>query len=119
MAWSTGKHLTIGATFVFASGTPFTAPVSASILNGNIIATYGKHNANRLGAYGRLDVSVNYKWKPKHAKERGINFSVYNATAHRNALFYRIDKQRDGDFAVRPVSFMLDMLPSLSYYCKF
>lgn len=119
MNWSPGKHFTIGATFVFASGTPFTAPVSASILNGNIMAKYGKHNANRLGAYGRLDVSVNYKWKPKHAKERGINFSVYNATAHRNDLFYRIDKMKDGAFAVRPVSFMLDMLPSLSYYCKF
>lgn len=119
MAWSTGKHLTIGATFVFASGTPFTAPVSASILNGNIIATYGKHNANRLGAYGRLDISVNYKWKPKHAKERGINLSIYNATSRRNDLFYRIDIMKDGAFAVRPVSFMLDVLPSVSYYCKF
>ena len=119
MAWSPTRHWTVGATLVFASGTPFTAPVSASLLNGNIIANYGKHNANRLGGYGRIDLSASYKWKSRHIKEHGINLSLYNATAKRNDLFYRIRTKKDGSFAIRPVTFMLDVMPSLSYYCKF
>ena len=119
VAWSPGSHWTIGATLVYASGTPFTAPVSASILNGNVIANYGKHNANRLGGYGRLDLSVNYKWKSRHIKEQGLNLSIYNATAHRNDLFYSIRTKKDGSFALRPITFMVDVLPSVSYYCKF
>ena len=119
VAWSLGRHWTIGTTLVCASGTPFTAPVSASILNGNVIANYGKHNANRLGRYGRLDLSVNYKWKSKRIREQGLNFSIYNATAHRNDLFYRIRTRKNGSFALRPVTFMVDVLPSVSYYCKF
>lgn len=119
MAWSPGRHWTLGATLVFASGTPFTAPVSASLLNGNIIANYGRHNANRLGGYGRTDLSVSYKWKTRHVKEHGVNISIYNATAHRNDLFYRIRTKKDGSFALRPVTFMVDVLPSVSYYCKF
>lgn len=119
LAWSIGKHWGMGATIVYASGTPFTAPISANILNGNIIAKYGKHNGNRLGDYARLDLSINYKWKSRRFREHGINLSVYNATAHRNDLFVQICTKKDGSYAMRPVTFMVDVLPSISYYCKF
>lgn len=119
LAWALGKHWVLGATMVYASGTPFTAPVSASILNGNIIANYGPHNGNRLGDYARLDLSVNYRWKSRRFREHGVNLSIYNATAHRNDLFYQIRTKKDGSFAMRPVTFMVDVLPSVSYYCKF
>ena len=119
LTYSPGRHWSFGGSFVYASGTPFTAPVSLLLINGNIIAHYGRHNANRLKPYLRLDLSANYKWKPRFARECGINLSLYNATGRDNSLFYRIKKRNDGAFAYRPVSFVFGLLPSLSYFCKF
>ena len=119
VAYTPLRRFTLGATFVCASGTPFTAPVSIGILNGNIMATYGRHNANRLGTYLRLDLSANYKWASRRGKERGVNLSVYNATSHSNDLFYRMRVNRKGQFSYKPVTFLIAVLPSVSYYCKF
>ncbi len=114
------KHWSFGATFVYASGTPFTAPVSLMWINGNLISQFGKHNANRLKPYCRLDLSANYKWQGKWIKEQGINLSIYNVTACENQLFYTIHySHHDAYFNYAPQSFMLRVLPSVSYFCKF
>lgn len=114
-----GKHWDMGATFVYASGTPFTAADYLSLINGNVIAHYREHNANRLQPYCRLDLSVSYKWKPRFANENGINLSLYNATGRGNELFYYISTHDDGSFSYKPKSFVVNVLPSVSYYCKF
>lgn len=119
MTYSIGRHWSLGATMVCASGTPFTAPTGLALINGNIINRYGEHNACRLKPYCRLDVSVNYRWKGRGAKEMGVNLSLYNATSHSNELFYYIKTTDWGSFAYRPVSFVLDILPSVNYFCKF
>lgn len=116
---SLGKHWDVGATLVYASGTPFTAADYLSLINGNVIAHYREHNANRLQPYCRLDLSVSYKWKPRFAKENGINLSVYNATGRGNELFYYVSTHADGNFSYKPKSFVVSILPSVSYYCKF
>lgn len=116
--YAIGRHWNLGGTFVYASGTPFTAAQSILLLNGNLILKYGEYNACRLHPYLRLDLSANYKWKGRRRSEQGINFSLYNATARDNELFYylRVGK---GAFRYRPVVFKLHLLPSVSYYCKF
>lgn len=117
---SVGRHWDFGTTFTYASGTPFTAPDHLSLINGNIITQFSEYNAARLKPYLRLDVSVNYKWKGRrHTRENSLNLSLYNATGRRNELFYYVSMHEDGRFAYRPVSFFLDILPSISYYCKF
>lgn len=118
VTYSPTKHWDFGLTFVYASGTPFTAPVSVSFLNSNIITEYGDYNSSRLKPYLRLDLSANYKWKTKSGIEHGINLSLYNTTYSSNEFFYFIDINRDNQFAYRPVSFFLRVLPSISYFCK-
>lgn len=113
------KHWNFGATFVYASGTPFTAPHQLAFINGNILIEYGDHNANRLKPYSRLDLSVNYKWKTRLLREQGLNLSVYNALASKNELFYYIRSYESGAYAYQPVTFAIDILPSISYFCKF
>lgn len=113
------RHWSFGATLVYASGTPFTAPVSISLVNGNLLTQYGRHNANRLGDYMRIDLSANYKWRSRRGTEQGLNLSIYNATSRSNDLFYRIRVGKNGMYAYRPVSFVLDILPSISYFCRF
>lgn len=111
------KHWSFGGSFVYASGTPFTAAESLYLLNNNVVIKYGEYNAARLHSYLRLDMSANYKWGRKI--EHGLNFSLYNVSSRNNELFYYIKTHHDGSFAYRPVTFVLRILPSVSYYCKF
>lgn len=118
--YSPTHHWDLSATFVCASGTPFTAPESISYINDNIITRFGEYNSHRLGTYIRLDLSSSYKWTFRNKIQHGINLSLYNATSHRNHLFYYIKKRHiDKTFAYRPVSFIVNILPSINYFCKF
>jgi len=115
--YTVSRHWSFGGTMVFASGTPFTAAQSLYLLNNNIVIKYDEYNAARLHPYVRLDLSANYKWGQRG--EHGINFSVYNVTSRNNDLFYYLSTHDDGSFAYRPVTFVMRILPSLSYYYKF
>jgi hypothetical protein len=117
--YSLNKHWSVGGVFVYASGTPFTAPAYVAMYNQNLLISYGEHNANRLKPYVRLDLSVNYKWRGRWIRENGINFSLYNATSKSNEIFYFISTDDDGSFAYKATKFQLRILPSVSYFCKF
>jgi len=110
-----------GATLVWASGTPFTAPESFYLIDGNLVSQFGPHNGARLGTYVRLDLSANYLLYSRNGREHGLNLSVYNANMRRNDLFWRIRIDGDG-YSYRPMSFLpqqMPFLPSISYFFKF
>ena len=113
--WKPSGHWSYGATLTAASGTPFTAPRSVSLLNSNLIVDYGPHNANRLPAYFRLDLSANYHWTGRKGLHHSLNFSLYNATNRRNALFYALTTDKTGVFAYQPMTFLVGILPSVGY----
>lgn len=108
----------VGATFVTASGTPFTAPSRFYMINGNLISEYEGHNANRLSPYTRLDLSMNYTFHKKENKEHILNLSVYNALSNSNRIYYRL-KFHEGQYAYRGMGFLISVMPSISYYYKF
>lgn len=107
------------ATFIYASGLPFTAPGSYYISSGKIIANYGEHNACRMRPYSRLDLSVNYTISKDSKQENGVNVSIYNVLARKNDVMYRLHLNRDNEFGYVPMSFKLILVPSISYYHKF
>lgn len=119
VTYNLGKHWNFGSTFVYASGTPFTAADYFALINGNIISHFRQHNSNRLRPYYRWDVSASYKWKPKFAKENGFNLSIYNMTGHDNEMFYYMSIDKDWSYSYKAKSFIVDILPSISYFCKF
>ena len=112
------KKWNLGGTFVYASGTPFTAPKHFYVMNGQILSEFGEFNANRLKPYSRLDLSVNYTIKKNEKMESGVNFSLYNALMHKNHIYYRL-KIHDSKFSYHPLGFVMKILPSISYYYKF
>ena len=116
--WNINRHWTIAATYVFASGTPFTAPESFYITNGMLLAKYGPHNARRLKPYNRLDLSVNYLLPSRHLRQSGLNLSVYNATMQENDVTCRL-KVHNGRFLYSHFSIFKYILPSISYFLKF
>lgn len=112
-------HWSFGGTFVCASGTPFTAPLYFYLFNGNIVSQFDSHNSSRLKPYCRLDLSVNYKWRGLLCRENGLNLSLYNALGCKNELFYRLETNSRKEVAYRPISFIVKILPSISFFCKF
>lgn len=115
--YTLGSHWSFGGTFVYASGTPFTAAKSLYLLNNNIVIDYGDYNAARLKPYMRIDLSANYKWGKN--SQHGLNLSLYNVTSHRNELFYYVRTREEGTYVYRPVTFVFNMLPTVSYYYQF
>ena len=113
-----GKRMELGATFVLASGVPFTRIKYAYMVSNNIVSEYGPYNGDRIKPYMRLDLSMNYDFKNSGDKRSGINLSLYNATMYNNILSYRI-KVYKGQVRYATFSFLMPILPSISYYYKF
>ena len=117
--WQVGRRWGLSGTFVWASGTPFTMPEQVYVYSGQLLARYSAHNAYRLRPYSRLDLSANYRLAIRGGREHGINLSVYNVLGQENELFYAWHVFSDGNYVFRPVSFLLKIIPSVSYYAKF
>ena len=118
VAYRIGKRFDIGATFAYASGTPYTALKYLYIMNNNIVSEFGEHNARRLKDYIRLDISANYDIIKREKSTAGINLSIYNVLCRKNEIYYGFRTTNNG-FKVNATSFLTDILPSLSFYYKF
>ncbi|MBN1349224.1 TonB-dependent receptor [candidate division KSB1 bacterium] len=82
----------LAATWVFASGSPYTAPESQyyiPLLDGSSQSYIhvSDKNANRLPDYHRLDISGSRKWESDHW-ETEIGVSIFNLYNHSN-IWYR------------------------------
>lgn len=114
-----GRGFSAGLTVVAASGTPYTPVEQLYLVAGNIVASYGEHASARLGTYRRVDLSATYRWRGFRGTRQGVNLSVYNALASRNELFNAWHVTDDNRLNYRPVSFIVRMMPSISYYVEF
>lgn len=112
------RRVSLGTTYVLASGTPYTNVNYAYLMSGNLVTEYGPHNGGRVKPYMRLDLSASYDFATKGSIRSGINFSLYNVTMHGNDLFYRI-KVYDNHVRYNGFKFLMPIMPSLNYYCKF
>ncbi len=94
------KHFTFSATWIFATGKPYTEPLGGYTLNmldGNtssfILA--GSKNSARYPAYHRLDVMAKYDffiWGSKGA----ITLSVFNLYNHKNVWYKEFEIDETG-----------------------
>ena len=112
------RRLTLGANFVFASGTPYTRPESVYIYGQNIVSEYGEPNACRLPDYHRLDLSADLLLSRRGALEHRLNVSAYNVYAARNVLYAYISVRQD-EFRFKYMNSLCRLLPSVSYLLKF
>ena len=113
------KRWNFGATFIYATGLPFTAPKSYYLSSGQIVADFGKHNACRMRPYIRLDLSATFRIKKTERYENGVNLSIVNAFARDNDIMYKLQINKKNQFAYMNQSFLLRIVPSVSYYHKF
>jgi len=139
--YSPKKKIDLTASWVYANGTPITLSLSAyggdplynrSLISGllyNIgfsdkmiykpenISYYSGINEQRLPAYHRLDIGINFN-KQKRRGERTWNLSVYNAYARNNPMMIFPETGDDGKVVFKSFS-ALTFIPSISYRFNF
>jgi len=89
------KRLTLGATWVYASGNAITLPVSRYVIQGQIVSEYGDRNWYRMDAYHRMDLSLTLKGKETKKFKSSWNFSVYNVYNRQNPYFIYFANEGD------------------------
>lgn len=115
-----GGRWDVGATFVLASGTPYTRPESLYVVGSRMICQYERYNASRLPTYMRADFSANWYFRRNSRGKSGINFSIYNILGNENAISYGLHITKETDsYVFRPFVLKLRFLPSLSVFYAF
>lgn len=121
---SIGTALKLSASFVLASGRPYTPVMAIYIIGGNVLTEYGLLNSARLPAYHRLDLSATYSFPA--IRSRGLhlrhysNLSMINAYGHRNVeMQYFSYNASDRTISLRRICSLYRFLPSISYTIEF
>lgn len=134
------KNMTLSGTWVYGTGNAITMPIGTwqaprnnpsqneSGKNSNFwnpqSTHYGPMNGNRMAAYHRLDVGIQFH-KPKKWGERTWEISVYNMYSRRNPFFYYLEEHGtyNGETYVPETKLkqitLFPILPSVSYGFKF
>ena len=104
--------------FVYATGSRLNLPVSWYVVDNKLIFEYGKYNAFELPAYHRLDISANYKLKPKRGLKSELNFSIYNVYNRANPFQVYFSKKsfESNKFNFHlSMAYLLPIIPSVSW----
>lgn len=89
------KNWTLGATWVYATGKPFTEALGSyeiTLLDGNTdnYLSIGEKNGQRLPSYHRLDLSITNNFKLGTSKAQ-IGFSIFNVYNNTNVWYKTYD----------------------------
>ncbi|SFD38261.1 TonB-dependent receptor [Algibacter pectinivorans] len=110
----------ISSNFLFQTGQPATFPNGQYSYNGLSIPNYSNRNSDRLPAYHRLDIALNYKPKPNKTKgwQGEWVFGFYNIYNRRNAasISFGQNETTNANEATRLSIF--GIVPSISYNFK-
>ncbi|MFH6772971.1 TonB-dependent receptor [Gaetbulibacter aestuarii] len=110
----------LSSNFIFQTGQPTSYPVSQYEYNNISIANFNYRNANRLPAYNRLDLALNYTPKPKKkGYQSSWVFSIYNLYNRKNAssITFRQNRNTGTNEAIQLSIF--GIIPSVTYNFKF
>ena len=121
-SWRPSPRWTLAATFVYATGAPYTATKGILIAGNNFLKQYGSYNGGRLPDMHHLDLSATYWFKRSRDKHSGINLSVYNVYAHKNPLMISWDVSIDDNKTIHiseKEHTVYTIMPSISWIFKF
>lgn len=107
------------ATYIYATGTPYTEVKNAYILGENGIVVYGKHNGSRYPSLTRLDIAATYQLPHHMAMNHSVKFAVYNATFAGNPISYTYHRYEGNVIYKQPVCLFSTAVPSVSYFVHF
>ena len=117
--WKINERWNCSATYLLATGTPYTEIKNAYLLGENGIVNYGRHNGLRYPALMRLDLGVSYRLPSVGGMSHSVKFAVYNATFAKNPISYSYHGFKGSVLYKRPVYLFSTAIPSVSYFMHF
>ena len=116
------KNWTLGATWVYATGKPFTQPLGSydiTLLDGNTdtYLSIGEKNGQRLPSYHRLDLSITHDFSLGGRSKAQLGFSIFNLYNNTN-VWYKTYDFIDNDLIETDVT-TLGMTPNVFFNLKF
>jgi outer membrane receptor for ferrienterochelin and colicin len=115
-------RISIGLAWVYMTGQAVTFPEARFEYGGTIIPVYSSRNAYRLPDYHRLDISFNWKLKPKKERKyrQSLNFSIYNVYNRKNTWVVNFENDPDVPNATyAEKTYLFGILPTLTYNFNF
>ena len=123
LMYDISKRLTLGAVWVYATGSALTLPDSRYTVQGQLVGDYNGRNSYRMDAYHRMDLSLTLKGKEEKKFKSNWVFSVYNLYNRKNPYFIYFANNGnvyDGNLDVQAKQVSLfGILPSISWNFKF
>ncbi len=115
------KYWNLGATFVYTSGIPLTAPTGKFNYQGQTVPIYSDRNGARIPSYNRADFSVthdpkkneNRKWKSSW------NLSVYNLYNQKNPFSITFNADENTGETTATKTYLFAIIPTITYNFKF
>ncbi len=81
------------ADWIFSSGSAFSTPAAYYNYNGYVVPFYSQRDNNRLPAYHRLDISLNFRLnKRPHRFNHSLEFNIYNVYGRENPIYIYFNK---------------------------
>lgn len=119
--WQPTPRWSLSATFVYATGAPYTATTGVYISGNAFLKEYGAYNGGKLPDLHHLDLSATYWFKHSKQRRSGINISIYNIYAHKNPLMMSWDIKIEDDTIHIKDNFhtLYTIMPSISWTYKF
>ena len=113
------KNLDISATWIYATGTPYTAPegiYEITLLNGDSrqYIHVSDKNAYRLPNYSRVDLSVNYNFYIGNARAV-LGASVFNLLNHENIWYKEFEQDNETGDLYETNIVKLGFTPNVSF----
>lgn len=121
-SWRPSPRWTLAATFVYATGAPYTATKGVYISGNNFLKEYGAYNGGKLPDLHHLDLSATYWFRRSNDRHSGINLSIYNIYAHKNPIMISWDVTIDDDKSIHIEEYehiIYSIMPSISWIFKF
>lgn len=118
ITWQPFTCVQFAASYVYATGLPYTRAKYGYMIGENLICEYFPRNSSRLPDYNRLDLSATWKHNGAHNMEHRVTLGVYNATASRNVLFQYLAYTVAEGITLRQSSMNM-AIPSITYTISF
>lgn len=107
------------ATYICATGTPYTEVKNAYILAENAILSYEPHNSSRYPTLHRLDVAATYQLPSRKRVAHSVKVAVYNTTFAKNPISYSYNRVKGSHIYKSPSYIFSTAVPSISYFMHF
>lgn len=110
--------ISLSVTWVYNTGDAVTFPTGKYFIDGGLVNLYSERNANRMPAYHRLDLGLNWVLNDSDKFYNDLNFSVYNAYNRKNAYTISFDQNEAGETQATRLA-LFGIVPSVTWNFKF